>query len=86
MGSIKSLPNQIGPLKADPCKEDHVMSNDKKTDDAGLDNWLELQKQASKQDRQMKELVTSHVEDQLRSIQTEADRGKWYPQELGTIE
>jgi hypothetical protein len=34
----------------------------------------------------MKELVTSHVEDQLRSIQTEADRGKWNPQELGTIE
>jgi hypothetical protein len=43
MGLIESLPNQEDPLKADPCKEDHVTSNDKKTDDAGLDNWLELQ-------------------------------------------
>jgi hypothetical protein len=42
MDLIESLTNQEGPLKADPCKEDHVMSNDKKTDDAGLDNWLEL--------------------------------------------
>ncbi len=68
MGLIKSLLNQEGLLKADPCKEDHVMSNNKKTDDAGLDNWLELQEQANKHDRQMKELVTSHKEDQQRSV------------------
>jgi hypothetical protein len=59
MGLIKSLPNQEGPLKAVPCKEDHVTSNNKKTDKAGLDNWLELQEQANKHDEQMKELVTT---------------------------
>jgi hypothetical protein len=51
-------------------------SNGKKTDDAGLDNWFEPQEQANKHDRQMKELVTSHVEDQQRSVQAEADKGK----------
>ncbi len=64
MGLIKGLLNQEVPLKADPCEDDHVMSNDKKTDDACLDDWLELQEQANKHDRQIKELVTSHMEDQ----------------------
>ncbi len=84
MGLIESLPNQKGPLQADPCKEDNATSNDKKTDDAGCDDWLELQEQAIKHDRQMKELLTSHVEDQLKSVQAETDKGKWDPQELGT--
>jgi hypothetical protein len=32
----------------------------------------------------MKELLTSHVEDQQRSVQAETNEGKWDPQELGT--
>ena len=31
----------------------------------------------------MKELVASHVEDQLRSVQTETNAGKWDPQKMG---
>ncbi len=51
----------------------------KKPDDAGLDGWLELQEQAIKHDRQMKELLTSQVEDQQRSVQSETNKGKRYP-------
>ena len=61
-----------------------MTSNNKKTDDAGLDNWLELQEQANKHNRQRKELLTSHMEDQQSSVQAETNEGRWDPQELGT--
>jgi hypothetical protein len=31
----------------------------------------------------MKELVTSHVEDQQQSVPAETDAGKWGPQKMG---
>jgi hypothetical protein len=37
--------------------------NNKKINDVGKNNWLELQDQAKLHDNQMKELVASHVED-----------------------
>jgi hypothetical protein len=54
MGEFKSLPNQEGSLKADPCEESHVMSNNKKVDNVNLNSWLELQELANRHDRQMK--------------------------------
>ncbi len=83
-GLIKSLTNQEGPLKADTCKEVYAMSNDKKTDDPGLNNLLELQEKVNKHDRQIDELMTSHVEGQQRSVQAENKEGKWDPQEMVT--
>jgi hypothetical protein len=53
-------------------------------DDAGLNDWLELQKQVNMHDGQMKELVASHVEDLQRSVQAEASHGTWDPQEKGS--
>jgi hypothetical protein len=34
-------------------------------------------------DNQIKELVTSHVEDQQRSVLAETDADKWGPQKMG---
>jgi hypothetical protein len=84
MGLIESLTNQEGPLKADPYKEVFATSNNKKTDDAGLNDFLKLQEKVSKHDRQINELMTSHLEDQQRSVQAETKEGKWDPQEMGT--
>jgi hypothetical protein len=58
--------NQEGPLEADTCKEAYATSNDKKTDDAGLNNLLELQEKVNKHDREIDELMTNHLEDQQR--------------------
>jgi hypothetical protein len=38
-----------------------------------MSNWLELQEKAKLHDNQMKELVTSHVEGQQRSVPVETD-------------
>jgi hypothetical protein len=86
-GQLEDLESWMGLadlLMADPCKGFYAMSSDKKINDAGLNDWLELQDQASMHDRQMKALVVSHVEDQQRSIQAEASNGAWDPQELGS--
>jgi hypothetical protein len=57
--------------------------SNKKTDDTGPNDWLELQEQANTHDRQIKELAVSHVEDPQWPVQAEASNGKWSPQELG---
>jgi hypothetical protein len=74
---------QEGPLMAGPCAEEQMTSNNKKINEVGKNDWLELQDQAKLHDNQMKELVASHVEDQLRSVQAETDAGKWDPPEMG---
>jgi hypothetical protein len=48
-----------------------------------MKDWFELQEKAKIHDSQMKELVTSHVEDQQRSVPVETDTGKWGPQKMG---
>jgi hypothetical protein len=53
-----------------------MTSNNEKINDVGMSDWLELQEQAKVPDNQMKELVTSHVEDQHRSIPVETNAGK----------
>jgi hypothetical protein len=67
----------------DPCAEEQMTSNNGKINDIGKNYWLELQDQAKLHDKQMKELVTRHVEDQQRSVQAETDAGKWDPPEMG---
>jgi hypothetical protein len=69
-------------LMADPYKECYDASINKKTDDAGLNDWLELQEQVNVHDRQMKELVVGHVEDLQLSVQSEASNGMWDLQEM----
>jgi hypothetical protein len=71
---------------ADPCTEEQMTLNNKKINDVGKKDWLELQDQAKLHDNQMKELVASHVEDQQRSVQAETVAGKWGPPEMGPIE
>jgi hypothetical protein len=68
MGLVESIMGQEGPLMADPCAEEQMTSNNKKSNDVGKNDWLELQDQAKLHDNQMKELVASHVEDQQRSV------------------
>jgi hypothetical protein len=68
---------------AGPYKEVCEVSNIKKTDNAGLNDWLELQEQAKAHNRQIKELVASHVEDLQQSVQAEASNDMWDPQEKG---
>jgi hypothetical protein len=59
------------------------MSCDKKTDDMGLNDWLELQEQAIRHCRLMKQLVINHAEDQQLSVQAGgANNDVWDPQEL----
>jgi hypothetical protein len=84
MGLVESHMGQDDSLIADPYKECCDVSNNKKTDDAGLNDWLELQEQAKVHNRQMKELVASHVEDLQQSVQAEASNGKWGPHEMGS--
>jgi hypothetical protein len=68
---------------ADPCSEERMTFKNKKINDIGKNKWLELQDQAKLNDNWMKELVASHVEDQLRSVQAETNAGKWDPPEMG---
>ncbi len=70
---------------ADPCAEEQMMSNNEKINDVCKDNynWLEIQEEKKLHHNQMKELVTSHVEDQQRSVQVETDAGRWDPPEIG---
>ncbi len=83
MGLVESIMVQEGPLMADPCAEEQMTLNNKKINDIGKIDWLELQDQAKLHDNQMKELVTSHMEGQQRSVQAETNTGKWDPPEKG---
>jgi hypothetical protein len=83
MGLIESIMGQEGPLMTDPCADKQMMLNNKKINGVGKNDWLELQDQAKLHDKQIKELVTSHVEDQQRSVQVETNAGKWDPPEMG---
>ncbi len=47
MGLVESLMVQENPLMADPYKGFYDTSSSKKTDDAGLNDWLELQEQSN---------------------------------------
>jgi hypothetical protein len=76
MGLVISIMGQEGPLIADPCSEEQMTSNNEKIYDVGMSNWLELQEKAKLHDNQIKELITSHVEDQQRSVPAETDAGK----------
>jgi hypothetical protein len=73
MGLVKSIVGKEGPLMADPCSEEQMMSKYEKINDAGMKNWLELQEQAKVHDNQMKELITSHKEDQQSSFPAETE-------------
>jgi hypothetical protein len=75
MGLVESIMGQEGPLMADPCTEEQMTLINEKINDIGKNDWLELQDQAKLHDKQMKELVTSHVEDQQRSVQAETNAG-----------
>jgi hypothetical protein len=83
MGLVESNMDQEGPLIADPYAEEQMTSNNKKINDLGKIDWLELQDQAKLHDNWMKNLVASHVEDQQRSVQVETNAGKWDPPEMG---
>jgi hypothetical protein len=85
MGLVESHMGQEDPPLADPYTEFHDVLNSKKMDDAGLNDRLELQEQA-KVHRQMKELITSHVEYLQQSVKAEASYGMWGPQEKGSNE
>jgi hypothetical protein len=74
MGLVESIMGKEGPLMADPCAEEQMKLNDKNMNDVGQNDWLELQDQAKLHDRQMKELMASHVEDQQRSVQVSGDQ------------
>ncbi len=76
MGLVESIMGQEGPLMADPCAEEQMTANNEKINDVGKNDWLELQDQAKLNNKQMKELVSSHVEDQQRSVQAETNAGK----------
>ncbi len=68
---------------ADPCAEEQMTLNNEKNNDVSKNDFLELQDQAKLYDNQMKELVTSQVEDQQRSVQVETNADKWDPPEMG---
>ncbi len=68
---------------ADPCAEKQMMLNNKKINNFGKNDWLELQYQEKLHDNQMKKLVANHVENQQRSVQAEIKAGKWDPPEMG---
>jgi hypothetical protein len=53
MGLVNSIVGQEGPLMADLCSEEQMMSNNEKNDDVGMNNWLELQEKAKLNDNQM---------------------------------
>jgi hypothetical protein len=81
MGMVESHMGHEDPLLADPYKELHDVSN-KKVDNAGLNDWIELHEQAKTHHGQMKELAASYVDDQQRSVQAEANNGKRGPHEM----
>ncbi len=68
---------------ADPCSKEQMMSNNKKINDVGKNDGLELQDQAKLHDNQMKKLVASHVENHQRFVQLETNNGQWDPPEMG---
>ncbi len=68
---------------ADLCLEEQTTSNNETIDDVGMSDWLELQEKAKLHDNKMKELITSHLEDQQRSVSAETDAGEWGPQKIG---
>ncbi len=47
MGLVESSVGQEGPLMADPCSEEKMMSNDDKINDTGMSYRLELQEKAN---------------------------------------
>jgi hypothetical protein len=51
MGLVENIMGQEGPLMADPCAEEQMMSNNAKINDFGKKNWLELQDQAKLHDK-----------------------------------
>jgi hypothetical protein len=71
---------------ADPCAEEQMTSNNEKINEVDKNDWLELQDIAKLHGNQMKELLTSHVEDKQRSFQAETNAGKWDPPEMGPNE
>ncbi len=65
-GQLEDLESWMGLadlLMADPYKGFYAISSDKKTDDAGQNDWLELQDQATKHDKLMRQLAVNHMED-----------------------
>jgi hypothetical protein len=40
MGLVDSIVGQEGPLMADLCSEEQMMSNSEKIDDVRMNNWL----------------------------------------------
>jgi hypothetical protein len=68
---------------ADPCAKEQTTLNNKKMNGIGQNNWLELQDPEKLHEKQMKELVASHVEDQQRSVHAETNAGKWDPPDMG---
>jgi hypothetical protein len=82
MGMVESHMGQEDPCTADPYEEICDVSN-KKTDNAELSDWLEVQAQAKTHNRQMKELAAGRLEGQQRFVQAEASNGMWGPQVLG---
>jgi hypothetical protein len=86
MGLVESIMGQEGPLMADPCAEEQeqMTFNKENMNDVGQNDWLELEDQAKLHDRQMKELVASHMEDQQRSVQVKTNAGKWDPPDMGS--
>jgi hypothetical protein len=85
MGLVESIMGQEDPFMADPCSEEQMMLNNKKINDVGKNNWLELQDQEKFHDNWIK-LVASHMEDQQRSVKVETNAGKWDPPEMGPNE
>jgi hypothetical protein len=83
MDLVKSIVGQEGPLMADPCLEEQMTLSNEKINDIGRNDWLEFQEQAKLHDNQMKELITSHVEDQQRSVPAKTGAGKWGPTKMG---
>jgi hypothetical protein len=74
MGLVESIVGQEGPLMAYPCSEEQMTL----INDVGMNDWLELQEQA-----ELQELVTSHVEDQQRSVPVATNAGKRGPPKMG---
>ncbi len=86
MGLVDSIVGQEGSLMANLCSEEQMTSINKKIDDVSINNWLQLQEKAKLHDNQMKELLTSHTEDQQMSVQVETNACKWGPQKMGPNE
>jgi hypothetical protein len=84
MGLVESIMGQEGPLMADPCAEEQMMSNNKKIIVRTTGLYFKIKQKMH--DKQMKELRTSHVDNQQSSVEAETNTGKWDPPEMGPIE